>query len=146
MKFLLSTIFIAFVFAENNAQSFSSEEIISKSSRYLKDIVGSDLHAYFEYNPNSFYDYKTKGGEIKWEPLKSKKKIKGRLVEVDVRFIFNHPDFDYPFMPNETGIKLDSNLNIINYSSIRYIPDFIKEGRPSSWLTEKQIIAVAKRE
>lgn len=127
------------------SQTYLTSEVIEKAEFYLKEAVGDSLFKYFEFGPNSYYEYKTKSGKSKWKEIAKGKRTKGRFINgKNVNFVLNHPDFQYAYARKTVYVELDSDLNLIREVYIDQIPKFLLENRTSDWLTESKLDSIIK--
>jgi hypothetical protein len=120
-----------------NAQRLKSEFLISKADSILYIHVGERLYKYFtfNYNQGSFYYY-DKGDRIRTGSLKQTKKTKGIFINANIRYVFNYPKIKG--IKGSTFISFNNRFELVNPIELEYIPDFIKEGKPSNFITEKR--------
>ena len=138
-KTLLTSIFLIITYFVQS-QSYLTSEVIEKSEYYLKDAVGEELFGFFELDPNSYYEYKTKSGKVKWREINKGKKTKGTFVNGDdIRFTLKHPEFPYLYINKSIYVKLDSELNLLGEIRLNRIPKFLLRGEQSDWLTDKEL-------
>lgn len=140
MKKLLIFILLILTCEFSFSQTYPTSEVIEKAEFYLKEAVGDSLFKYFELEPKSHYEYKTKSGKSKWREITKDKKTKGEFVSgKNINFILDHPDFQYPYTRKTVYVELDSNLNLIREVYVDQIPKFLLSNEPSDWLTENEI-------
>jgi len=138
-KTLLTTIFLLITYF-GQSQSYLTSEVIEKAEYYLKDAVGEELFDFFELDPDSYYEYKTKSGKTKWREINKGKKTKGIFVNgEDIRFTLKHPEFPYLYINKSIYVELDSELNLLEEIRLNRIPKFLLRGESSDWLTDKEL-------
>jgi hypothetical protein len=121
-------------------QKYLTTNLIEKAESHLKEAVGDSLFGYFQLDPNSYYQYRTKSGKVKWEKIGKRKYTKGDFVNgKQIVFVLDHPDFDYKFVDKRIVLNLDSDLNLAQEIDLQKIPDFLLKNRPSNWLTRSEL-------
>ncbi|MEO9966803.1 MAG: hypothetical protein ABJF11_13480 [Reichenbachiella sp.] len=116
------------------AQVNSTDQIIEAARLNLSKTVGQSAAKYFQIDEAVSYKYQTSKGKFKWKPLTPSTAIKGEFVICNVRFVIDHPDYQYLWVNKFVHIELDQDLNHINDTAINHIPEFIRKGKPSNWL------------
>lgn len=136
-------LFLSFLISQSViGQKYSTEEIIKTAKEYLRKAVSEQTFNYFEYDTDTYYEYKTGSGKTKWKELNKQPKTKGDFVSVNVRFILDHPDYQHDWVTKSVNIYLDSTLNLANGIVTDQFPDFIINSKPSNWLTHAQLDSI----
>jgi predicted metal-dependent hydrolase len=113
MKNQLIILLLSFISGPIKSQTYTTAEVIEKSQSHLKRAVGEKLFKYFKLDPNSYYEYRTKAGKIKWGNISKGKKTKGKFINgKNIRFNLNHPEFPYPYVYNGISVPLTSELEL----------------------------------
>ena len=134
------TLFFLLLSISGISQQYQKTEVIDKAKEYLKSSVGENLYKYFELSPDSFYQYRTKSGKIKWGNINEGKKTKGEFVNAkQMVFLLNHPDFQYKFVDKTIIVQLDSQLNLSEKINLDKIPKFLLNDKNSDWISEEKI-------
>lgn len=140
MKRLLNIVLLLFISKQLYSQTYLTSEVIEKAESHLKQAVGEELFKYFKLDPDSYYEYTNKTGKTKWENINKGKKTKGNFVNGEsIRFILDHPEFQYLYVDKRISVQLDSDLNLKAEINLDRIPKFLLEGRKSDWLNENQL-------
>ncbi|MCF1750327.1 hypothetical protein [Mariniradius sediminis] len=140
MKRLLNIVFLFFISTQLYSQTYLTSEVIEKAESHLKQAVGEELFNYFKLDPDSYYEYKNRTGKTKWENINKGKKTKGDFVNgKNIRFILNHPEFQYQYVDKRISVQLASDLSLNSEINLDRIPKYLLEGRKSDWLNENQL-------
>ncbi|MBR9847436.1 MAG: hypothetical protein GYB35_15615 [Algicola sp.] len=144
LKFIL----ILFLLSKSAiSQSYKTSLVIEKAKSYLKSTVGEELFKYFELDPDSYYQYETKSGKTKFKKINKGSWTRGKFVKGNgIRFILNHPEFQYLYVNKMFTIHLDSELNLAKEIYIANIPKFLLRNEPSDWLTDNEIKSVIEKQ
>jgi hypothetical protein len=144
MKKLLIILLLIFITGTAKAQSYQTKEVIEKAESYLKLAVGDELFKYFQLDPNSYYEYKTRLGRKNWRSINKGSKTKGDFVNgQNMRFTLKHPEFPHP---TTVTVPLTSDLSLESKINLDRVPDFLLEGRESDWLRAEQIDSVVNKQ
>lgn len=144
MKKLLFILLLTFLSESVKSQSYQTKEVIEKAESYLKLAVGDELSKYFQLDPNSYYEYKTRLGRKNWRSINKGSKTKGDFVNgKNIRFTLKHPKFPYP---TTVTVPLTSDLSLESKINLERIPDFLLDGRESDWLSVGQIDSIINKQ
>lgn len=139
MRLILIISFTFFLVYSSSSQVYENRFLISIADSTLKEEVGERLFSYFQYDKNSNYQFQTKPGKDKWAKIKRKGATKGIFKFAAFKYNFQHPDFNYESVDKTIYVRLDSSLQLVDEPNIDFIPDFIKNNKPSNWLPEERI-------
>lgn len=139
---ILPTIILTFFISQGFSQTYETKMIITKADSILKNRAGDNLYQFFKYDPQTYYEYGIKKNKLKWKTLNKKPSTKGDFKKSYVRFNFSHPE--YPWIQSFTSIRFDSLLNLSEPFDLNFIPDFLKQGRKSNYISEKQALEIAE--
>lgn len=143
MRTYLTILILIITSGFSYSQNYLNSEVIEKSEHYLKEAVGDTLFIYFELDPDSYYEFKTKSGKTKWEHINKGKRTKGIFVNGgDIRFILKHPDFPYLYINKRIYVELDSELNLSEEIILDRIPEFLLKNKPSNWLNDNELDSI----
>ena len=141
---ILIGILLFFIINFAFSQVANTNQIIEKSNKELKALVGDEIFKFYTLEKESQYQIKKRNGKIKWKLLKPNQKINDNFQKAQVQFYFRHPDFDYATLKT-TYIKFDENLNITNKPFIEFIPEFILNRDSQKWISETEIDKIIEK-
>jgi uncharacterized membrane protein YkoI len=140
---ILPTIILTFFISHGFSQTYETKTIIAKADSILKVRAGEYLYPFFKYDTQTYYEYGIGGkNKLKWKTLNKKPLTKGNFKKSYVRFNFSHPE--YPWIQRFSSIRFDSLLNLSEPFDLNFIPKFLKEGKPSNYISEKKAIEIAE--
>jgi hypothetical protein len=140
MKTLFNISILILISISVKSQTYPTSEVIEKAEFYLESAVGNELFKFFKLDPDSYYKYITKSGKAKWGNINKGKRTKGRFVSGEgIRFIFDHPEFQYPYISRRILVPLTSDLKLSSEINLERIPDFFLRGKKSDWLNDNYI-------
>ena len=116
------------------SQKIQTESIIKTSDSILTAEVGEKLFKYFTISEGSYYKFRKNKYETTGKFL-SKKAINEKVNEIWVLYHFECAELQN--VRSGLWLKLNENLKLIEPLKIDFIPDFLKNNKPSNFITNE---------
>lgn len=122
----------------------STDAILARADSALLASVGPHLHPYFQFDPDSYYEFINRRGRRNWQSFSADEMTRGRFVDGEVRFVLDHPSYDW-LKGLRISVGFDSLLHIVEEPQTHTIPPFVLENRPYEFITADSARAIATR-
>lgn len=130
------------VCAEAHAQTYDTATVIALADSVLRAEVRPRLYPHFSYDPDSYYEYRNGRGRSGWHELIARRRTRGRFVGTNVRFRFRHPEYEW--VTGFASVRLDSLLAPVGPPYLDFLPAFLREGRPSDFISADSALTIAR--
>ena len=137
---LVIVIGLLFVCFHVQGQRIKTSDALFKSDSILKAKTGI-LFENFKTSPGSYCRIRTSNERISTGKFLNSKLLSKNIVSIN--FLYH---FDYEPIKGVNGstwVILDHNLNLIDTIALDFIPTFLKEGNPSTFISKKKALEVA---
>jgi hypothetical protein len=132
-----------FIFLSSFGQKYYSAEIIKKADSIMIATVGQKIfNDHYKFDSASYFEAKTSSNIALIKTLTKVKKTKGEIKLINVRYTFYIKKFEQPFV--WTGLVFDKDLKLNKPVDTSFIPKFIFRGTPNDFLTEEDVLKIAK--
>tara|TARA_Y100000814_G_scaffold36096_1_gene23074 strand:+ start:294 stop:1004 length:711 start_codon:yes stop_codon:yes gene_type:complete len=141
--YMKNIIFLTTLFFALNlySQRIKVETYKATADSIIRAKVGNDLYNYFSYT-TGYYTYPNPYGSF-WSGSLNRRKLPNNFVEVRLLYHFNYLEIDG--VKGGIWIILDKNLKLLEEPSFNFIPDFVKNGTSSNFITVAEASEFAKK-
>jgi hypothetical protein len=141
-KLLISILLCVFI-NRSFGQKYYAAEIIKKADSIMVATVGQKIFdKHFKFDSASYFETKASFNHALIKTLTKTKKTKGEIKFINVRYTFYIKKFEQPYV--WTGLVFDKNLKLKKPVDTSFIPKFILQGTPNDFLTQRDVLEVAK--
>jgi hypothetical protein len=141
-KYILIFVF-CFASAISFGQKYYTDHIIKTADSIMVAAVGQKIFdEHYKFDSNSYYESKNLLNKSIIKRITKTKKTKGDIKFINVQYKFYVGKFEQPFI--WSGLLFDKFLKLENPVDTSYIPKFILHGTTSHFLTENDILKIAK--
>jgi hypothetical protein len=139
MKNRLLTILLVGITTSTFSQ-VTHDSIVERASSILSDTIGQKVLKFLDLHPGSYYEYKTRKGYTKKQTLNKNRKLRESMIgEINVLFAVYDTSLTKRGVHLEIWVKLDSNLNLLEFVNLNEIPEAYIQGTNPVWLPIDQL-------
>jgi len=129
---------------KTEGQQYETDFILKKADSVLISKIGQRIfNDYYAYDSNSYYEFTGNNGERGWRGLTRDKITMGIFNKISVRYKFRLAAFKT--RGYVTSVNFDSLLNLKDTLNTVFIPQYVWNNTASSFISEQQALAIAKR-
>ncbi len=120
------------------SQRIKTLEVVKTSDSILQTKVGERIFKCFKISEGSYYKFKNSSTYESYGKFLSKKALKKNTTEIWVLYSFRSDD-----LIAGLWVKLDSELKLIEDLELNFIPEFLKNDKPSNFITYQNAKQIA---
>lgn len=135
--------FLGLLTVSSYGQEYYSADIIKKADSIMVATVGQKVFdEHYTLESTSYYELITSSNHKYIKTLTKAKKIKGAITVINVRYAFYIKKSAPPLI--WTSLVFDKVLNLTKPVDTSYIPKFILRGTANDFLTEEEVLQIAR--